>query len=186
MHITKKCLAAIVGWCNRVAFHLALAILVSLTLAPALTHAADAPITINLKQFKVLKGVNGEPKFTDASLVLPGDVLEYRATYTNRGSVPLSVTATLPVPDNVEYVKDSAKSKANLAHSVALKDLQFASEPLMKKTISSSGVTLMQAIPYADYRFVRWDLSALAPGTSVEVSIRAMVSVNLDAESTPK
>lgn len=170
----------------RASRHLALIFLISLPLATAQSPAAEAPVVINLKQFKVLKGANGEPKFTDASLVLPGDVIEYRAVYTNRGAVPLSVIATLPVPESAEYVKDSAKSKSNLAHSVALKDLQFASEPLMKKTITSSGATLLQAVPYADYRFVRWDLSAIPAGSSVEVSIRAMISTQLDTEGSTK
>jgi uncharacterized repeat protein (TIGR01451 family) len=162
--------------------------------APAfhLAHAAEpvagaktqSPIVITLKQFKVTKETNGEAKFVDASIVVPGDVLEYRATYTNRGNVPLSVVANLPVPQSVEYVKDSAKAKSNIPHAVAQKDGQFTSEPIMKKTVSAAGATLYQPVPYATYRFVRWDLGSMAPGTSVEVSIRAKVSDSQE-DATP-
>jgi len=90
-----------------------------------LAHAAEptakgpSPIVITLKQFKVVKEANGETKLVDGTIVVPGDVLEYRAIYTNRGTVPLSVVASLPVPESVEYVKDSAKSKGNIPHTVA-------------------------------------------------------------------
>lgn len=159
-------------------------------LTPACVAAADAdssaktqsPIVVNLKQFKVVLDAKGEAKYIDASLVLPGDMLEYQATYTNRSTLPLAVTATLPVPQAVEYVKDSAKAKPALAHSVALKDSVFAQEPLTRKVAATGGATLVQQVPYAEYRFVRWDLGRLAPGASAEVSIRAQVGQNLDSE----
>jgi uncharacterized repeat protein (TIGR01451 family) len=137
---------------------------------------SQSPIVVSLKQFKVVKEANGDAKFVDGSIVVPGDVLEYRATYTNRGAVPLSVVASLPVPESVEYVKGSAKAKGNIAHTVAQKDAQFAAEPLMKPTLTASGATVMQAVPYSTYRFVRWNLGSMAPGTSTEVSIRTKVS----------
>ena len=143
---------------------------------------SKAPIVVRLKQFKVVKDAKGEPKLIDASLVLPGDVIEYQATYSNRGLTPLTVTATLPVPESVEYVKDSAKTSANLPHTVALKDSQFAQEPLVRKTTASGGAALTQQVPYAQYRFVRWDLGKLMPGASTEVSIRAQVSQTLEGE----
>ncbi len=123
----------------------------------------SAPIAISLKQFKVLKDEQGEFKFVDAALVLPGDVIEYRATYSNQSKNTLPVIATVPVPESMEYLKDSAKAKNNLAHTVALKDSQFANEPLLQKVVTASGATLSQAVPYASYRFVRWDLGRLAP-----------------------
>jgi uncharacterized repeat protein (TIGR01451 family) len=140
------------------------------------------PIVVKLKQFKVVKDAKGEPKLMDASLVLPGDVIEYQATYSNRGLTPLSVTATLPVPESVEYVKESAKSSTSLPHTVALKDSQFAQEPLVRRVTETGGAAVTQQVPYAQYRFVRWDLGKLMPGASIEVSIRAQVAQNLEGE----
>lgn len=145
---------------------------------PALGGSAktQAPIAINLKQFRVVQGENGDTRFLDARVVMPGDVIEYRATYVNRGSSTLPVVATMPIPESMEYIKDSAQSNKKLAHTVALKDAQFSNEPLLQKVLSASGVTQSQPVPYASYRYVRWDLGRLAPGNAVEVSVRAKVA----------
>jgi uncharacterized repeat protein (TIGR01451 family) len=127
--------------------------------------------------------VKGEVQLLDAALVLPGDVIEYRASYANRGTTTLPVVATLPIPESLEYIKDSASAKNNIAHTVALKDSQFSNEPLLRKVATASGTTLSQPIPYASYRYVRWDLGRLAPGNSIEVSVRAMVAQNLEIDA---
>lgn len=145
---------------------------------------AQSPISISLKQFKVVKDEQGEVKFFDAALVVPGDVIEYRAVYSNLSTSALPVIATMPIPDSMEYVKESAKAKGNLAHTVAAKDAQYANEPLQQKVTTASGATLSQPVPYASYRFVRWDLGRLSPGSSVEVSVRAKVSQDPERDAT--
>jgi len=137
---------------------------------------AASPIAINLKQFKVIQTEQGEQKLIDAALVVPGDVIEYRATYVNRASVALPVVATLPVPESMEYIKESAKANGNLAHTVALKDSRYSAEPLLQKVTTAGGQIQTQPAPYAAYRFVRWDLGRLPAESSVDVSIRAKVS----------
>jgi hypothetical protein len=146
---------------------------------------SQSPIVVTLKQFKVTTDAKGVSKLGDAGVVIPGDVIEYQATYSNRGASVLSVTATMPVPEAVEYQKDSAKSKPSLPHMVALKDSVFAQEPLVKKITSAGGATLLQPVPVTDYRFVQWDLGRLLPNTSVEVSIRTKVSQIPEVEATP-
>ena len=171
------------------ALALACALAASVLVWPGAAFAADAgnpskavaPITIQLRQYKVQTDDKGGTKLTDAALVLPGDVVEYRAIYANRSSTALPVVATLPIPDAMEYIADSAKSDGNLAHVVAQRDAQFASEPLRKTLAGSNGAMLMQTVPYASYRFVRWDLGRLAAGSQIEVSVRAKVSQGLDA-----
>jgi uncharacterized repeat protein (TIGR01451 family) len=149
----------------------------------AVGSKSQSPIVISLKQFKVLNDEKGETKFLDAALVLPGDVIEYRASYSNRGSSALAVIATIPIPESTEYLKESASTRSGIPHTVALKDAQFSKEPLLQKTTAASGVTLYQPIPYASYRYVRWDLGKVAPGGLVEVSVRAKVSQNLEADA---
>jgi uncharacterized repeat protein (TIGR01451 family) len=144
----------------------------------------QAPIAINLKLFKVVKNEKGEQEYVDAALVLPGDIVEYRATYANRGKAALPVIATLPIPESMEYIKESAKAKDGIAHTVALKDSQFSKEPLLRQVATASGATLSQPLPYASYRYVRWDLGRLSPGNSIEVSVRAKVSQNLDVDAS--
>ena len=91
MHTTRKLFPSLLLVC--------LSLLLA-CLAPLPVFAADAdsakgqsPMVVTLKQFKVTKDAKGETKYIDASVVLPGDVLEYQATYTNRGTAPLAVTA---------------------------------------------------------------------------------------------
>ena len=152
--------------------------------ADAASSKSVAPIAINLKQFKVVKDEKGDVQLLDAALVLPGDVIEYRASYFNRGTTTLPVVATLPIPESLEYIKDSASAKNNIAHTVALKDSQFSIEPLLRKVVTPGGATLSQAVPYASYRYVRWDLGRLAPGNSIEVSVRAKVAQNLEVDAS--
>ena len=155
----------------------------SVSAADAGNSKEQAPIVVNLKQFKVVKDDKGEQQFVDAALVLPGDVIEYRATYANRGKSALPIVATMPIPESMEYIKESAQAKDGIAHTVALKDSQFSNEPLLRKVVTASGATLSQPLPYASYRYVRWDLGRLSPGNSIEVSVRAKVSQNLDVEA---
>jgi len=145
---------------------------------------AQAPVAINLKQFKVTKDEQGQTKYVEAALVVPGDVIEYRAIYSNRSGNVLPVVATMPIPESMEYVKESAKTNGKAVHTVAAKDAQYAYEPLQQKVTTASGATLSQPVPYASYRFVRWDLGRLSPGSSVEVSVRAKVSQDLEKDAT--
>lgn len=145
---------------------------------------AKAPVSINLTQFKVVKDEQGQSKLVDAALVVPGDVVEYRAVYSNRSGSALPVIATMPIPESMEYIKASAKSNGKAVHTVAAKDAQYAQEPLLKKVTTASGATLSQPVPYASYRFVRWDLGRLPPGGSVEVSVRTKVSEDLVKDTT--
>lgn len=141
---------------------------------------ATAPITINLTQYKVVKDEQGKLAYVDAALVVPGDIVEYRAVYSNRSNSVLPVVATLPIPESMEYVQKSAKSNAKAAYTVATKEASYAQEPLQQKVTTASGATLSQPVPYASYRFVRWDLGRLSPGSSVEVSVQTKVSEDLE------
>jgi uncharacterized repeat protein (TIGR01451 family) len=152
--------------------------------AAAVASQVKAPIAINLQQFKVVKDDQGKTKLVDAALVLPGDVIEYRAVYSNRSGSALPVVATMPIPESMEYIKDSAKTNGKAAHTVAAKDAQYAQEPLQQKVTTASGATLSQPVPYASYRFVRWDLGRLPSGSSVEVSVRTKVSEDLEKDAT--
>lgn len=141
------------------------------------------PIAIQLKQFKVTKGEGTEEKLGDASVVLPGDVIEYRAVYSNRGLKALPVVATLPIPDGTEYVKESADSQNKIPHTVAQKDSKFSTEPLIQKVNAVGDAKKPQPVPYSMYRYVRWDLGQLLPGSSVEVRARTKVISNQDGEA---
>ena len=160
-----------------VAFYTCFAALWWLNVPWTLAHAeATSPLNVQLTQFKVGQDRDGRPVLTEAAQIAPGDLLEYKATYSNQGTEPLAVIAVLPVPQSMEYVPNSALHAAGFRHEVAQQDQRFAAEPLKFKVPGADNSQPVALVPYANYRFVQWDLGSLAPGTSVEVRLRASVS----------
>lgn len=176
--------ASVAIWLVSLLVQAALAADMAVPATASATGTSEQPVVVTLTQFKLGQDEKGELQFLDASVVKPGDVLEYRASYKNQSSSTLSVVATLPVPEELEYLPDSASVRSAgsrlFGHTVALKDWQFATEPLMRSNTSADGSKVSYAVPYAEYRYVRWQLDALAPGAAVEVSLRARVSQTVD------
>jgi len=133
--------------------------------------AETAAVTVSLRQSKVVKAIDGKEQLLDAASVKPGDVIEYTATYTNKTSKPVSgLVADLPIPEGLEYLPRSAKPGATLVKA-AVKDGEFAAEPLMRKARDGKA----EPVPYGDYRALRWTLGQLPAGGVTSVSARAKV-----------
>ena len=139
--------------------------------------ATASPLAMKLTVQRVLVDAQGHEQFVEASEVRPGDLLEYRSIYTNRGARALSkVEATLPVPTHTRYEARSAWPAPALA---SRGDAQYAAEPLMQRVRDASGNEVLKAVPLAQYRSLRWSLDALQPGQSV--TVRARMRVDADA-----
>ncbi|MDY7579507.1 hypothetical protein RGU70_14405 [Herbaspirillum sp. RTI4] len=137
---------------------------------PAL--AAKSAVTVQLSQSRVVKGADGKEQLLDAKSVKPGDVIEYRVTYTNRSDKAVSgVVATLPIPVGLEYQSQSARPNA-IPVQAATSDQVYGAEPLIHKI---GGKT--EPVPYADYRTLRWTIGQLAAHGQAIVSARAVVPV---------
>jgi len=153
----------------------------------AVTDKKEA-VVIQLSQKRVVSGPQGE-RLEEMSSVKPGDIIEYRATYTNVSKQPVQgLVAQLPVPEGLEYVPKSAKP-SNAALQMAARDGQFGVEPLQRKLADGS----VQPLPYNEYRTMRWNIGQLNAGASVAVSTRAKVEgatplsiTATPAASTPK
>lgn len=131
---------------------------------------AAAAVEVVLVQSKVVKGTDGKEQLAAADTVRPGDVLEYRATYTNKSGKPVKgLVANLPIPEGLEYQANSAEPAGKLV-TVATKDGRFAAEPL-SRTVNGK----VQPVPYNEYRSVRWSLGQLPASGSTEVRARARV-----------
>jgi len=140
----------------------------------------QSAVVVELTQFKVVKGADGKEQLQDAATVKPGDVLEYRATYTNKskGTVK-ALVANLPIPEGLAYQAKSAKPGAKLVQA-ATKNGVFAAEPLMQKVPGKivngkAGPDKIVPVPYEEYRNLRWKLDKLPAGGVTEVSARAVV-----------
>lgn len=150
------------------------------TVATPARATASAParveaVGIVLTQAKVVKSADGKEQLVDAPGVKPGDVLEYRAVYTNRTDKAVTgAMATLPIPEGLVYQPRSARpvSSAGVTLQAATKDGVFAAEPLMRQVKGKA-----EPVPYAEYRALRWNLGSLGAKAQATVSARAAVEV---------
>ena len=137
--------------------------------APA-AATVKSDVSVELTQRKVIKDAQGKEQLVDASTVKPGDVLEYRATYTNNSAKTVTgLMGELPIPLGLEYQRKTAQPGAAQVKA-ATKEGVFSAEPLMRK----SGA-VQQEVPYSEYRKLRWTLGQLQAGAKATVSARAAV-----------
>ena len=135
--------------------------------------AGGKTVAVALTQYKVVKAADGKEQLLDASSVKPGDILEYRATYTNNtGKAVSGLVADLPIPEGLEYLPRSAKPGAALVKA-ATKDGIYGAEPLLRKAEGNK----TESVPYGDYRALRWTLGQLPASGVAAVSARAKVEV---------
>ena len=100
--------------------------------APAVSGAALAKpaVDVVLVQSKVTRDAQGKEQLVAAGAVKPGDVLEYRASYTNKSAKPVKgLVASLPIPEGLEYLPGTAAPGGEKVMA-ATKDGRFAAVPL--------------------------------------------------------
>jgi len=125
---------------------------------PAASQQQNNPLVTKLEARKVVRSAEGKESFAPADSAKPGDVIEYVATYRNTGKQPLrNLEATLPIPDNTEFVPGSA----NPADARASLDAKtYAAMPL-KRTTVKDGKAVEALVPVRDYRSLRWSAAEL-------------------------
>ncbi len=139
--------------------------------ARSATARSNELVEARLQQFIVTAGANGGEELKEAGSVKPGDILEYRVRYTNRsGNAVNGFTATLPLPEQLEYLPRSATPGADSVRA-ATADSRYAPEPLMRTVPGQTA----EPVPYAEYRSLRWNLGQLPAGAVAEVAARARV-----------
>ena len=135
-------------------------------------HAQQAPVEAKLEVRKVVRGAGASEAFASGDVVKPGDVIEYVATFRNTTDKPVrNLEPTLPLPEQTELVPGSARP-ASARASLDARD--FAVLPLKRKTVANGRETV-EAVPYREYRALRWPSLDLAAGQSVTVSARVRV-----------
>ena len=134
--------------------------------------APASAVTVKLSQHLVT-AENGAEKLVEVKYVKPGDVIEYRARYTNSSAKPVtSLVATLPVHENLEYMAGTAKP-TKPAVQAATKDLKYGPEPLMT---TPEGAGKPVPVPYSEYRSLRWTVGTLPASGVFEAVARMRVS----------
>jgi uncharacterized repeat protein (TIGR01451 family) len=153
------------------AFGFALALLAAALPAQAQTPAKD-PVDARLEVHKVVRAADGRESVSAADAVKPGDVLEYVVTYRNNGARPVrDLAATLPIPPATELISGSEKP-AGARGSVDARE--FNAVPLKRK-VRRDGREMDEAVPFREYRALRWQTPELKAGQTVTFSARVRV-----------
>jgi uncharacterized repeat protein (TIGR01451 family) len=151
-------------------------------LAPLSVFSDEGNVTVQLTAQKVVARTDGTEEFLAAEEAVPGQTLLYTAAYHNRGTAAIkNLRATLPVPEGMEYLPDSAKP-ADV--SASLDGVVFQPVPLKHKVKSPDGTEHDELVPYAQYRTLRWSVGDLAPDATVTISARAKI-LNLQTNPSP-
>lgn len=152
----------------------AVALIGSTGFAVAQNAPGRANVVPQLSAFKVAASADGE-KLVSADKIAPGEVIEYQVRYANTGAKPAkNLQATLPIPASLEWVPNSARPAADVLASLDGKT--FALMPLMRKVKAPDGTEKTVAVPSSEYRFLRWSISSLGAGQSVQVAARARLA----------
>lgn len=131
------------------------------------------PLVTTLDARKVIAGADGKESFEAATVVKPGDVIEYVAAYRNTGKQPLAkLEATLPIPPNTEFIIASARPATAQA---SVDGQNFKPMPLKRKVRAADGKESEQLVPPRDYRFLRWYPDALGGEKALSFSARVRV-----------
>jgi len=135
---------------------------------------AQAPQLTSELQVQRVETVDGQTVFKPAQTSKPGDVLEYRVSYTNHSKSAISgLVANLPIPPGTTLVDRSAIPPDAFASTDGAK---FAPVPLMRVVKSADGKEQRVLVPLEEYRELRWNLDTLPAGTTKQVQARVRVN----------
>ncbi|HEY2952420.1 MAG TPA: hypothetical protein VGK40_07555 [Verrucomicrobiae bacterium] len=149
-------------------------ICVALGAAGLVRGESKGDVAISLVAQKVSIAADGKEVLRVADRAMPGEVIQYDARYKNGGKEKVrSLEPTLPIPPGLEYLPDSAKPAPAKA---SLDGKKFAPVPLTRPVRMPDGQVVEQAVPFSEYRALRWNVGDLPAGESVTVSARARLS----------
>lgn len=135
--------------------------------------ATGDQLEIGMQAFRVAN-VAGKASLQPTEHARPGDTIEYRVSYRNTGSAPArQVAATLPVPaGSMAYLPGSASPQRVEA---SLDGKSYAPAPLTRSVVRE-GRKVVETVPVAEYRFLRWNLGDIPAGQTLTVSARMRVT----------
>jgi uncharacterized repeat protein (TIGR01451 family) len=147
----------------------------------SLAKPAAGTVAVELTANRVTKA-QGKEVLVPAEQAKPGELIEYRALYRNDGaSEAKGLLATLPIPRGTQYVAGSALPRGVQA---SLDGRAFAAVPLKRTVRLPDGRTVVQDVPVAEYRVLRWPLGALPARDKRTVSARVRVEPTAVAVNT--
>jgi len=135
---------------------------------------ARADVTSQLSAVKVSVGADGKETFAAAPSVKPGELIEYRVDYRNKGDeTARTLEVTLPIPVGLEFQPGSPQPGGARA---SLDGKTYQDMPLKRMVRQADGKEVEQVVPVSEYRFLRWTAGDLGAGKTTRYSARMRVS----------
>jgi uncharacterized repeat protein (TIGR01451 family) len=160
------------GKFRKVALNAALAFMMAASWGTAFAKDAGAQVEGTLNQSRIVV-VNGKETVAAADKVSPGDLLEYKVRYVNKGAGPAkNLVVTLPIPQGLELAPATDNPKGALG---SLDGQRFEPMPIKRSVKQADGKEILQDVPLAQYRALRWQVEQLDAGKSANFSARAKV-----------
>ncbi len=153
--------------------------LASLLLGGAFAANAQSKgdLQVSLIARKVTADAGGKERLVAADTARPGEVIQYDAVYLNKARRELrNLSPTLPIPAGMEFVAGSAVPAAALA---SVDGRTFEPFPLVRKVKRPDGRIEEVAVPFSEYRALRWNSGDLEVGATTRVIARARLQTNV-------
>ncbi len=109
----------------------------------------------------------GKETLHPATVAEPGNVLEYKLTYTSKADKPLAVQhISVPVPQNTHYLPNSAYTSVASQFQVSIDGgKHWESEPVKRMRKGKDGKLEEVTIPESEYTHLRWqEKNDIGPG----------------------
>lgn len=147
------------------------------TAFPVFAQQTEAVSSV-LEVYRIDTDQNGGEIANQVDEVFPGDLIEYRLTYTNNLSESISqLQPVLPIPIGMEYELESA-SPALTGASLSNSGTDFQSVPLTRQVRDASGEVVTQLVSGREYRRLRWTVETLGANEDVLLIARVRVISN--------
>lgn len=150
--------------------------------APLHAQVAE-PQALTITAHNVTAEADERPEIT-SGVSRPGDVIEYRLTFTNlTGGVISDVVLNDPIPDGLVFVPGSVRiSREDLLVEYSIDDgASWSENPVVQ--VETTGINPTQPAPAEAYTHVRWTVTGdVNPGAQVMARFRARVAGSPDAE----
>ncbi|MCI0743820.1 MAG: hypothetical protein L0Y58_00290 [Verrucomicrobia subdivision 3 bacterium] len=159
---------------SRAAIIAALAVSLCISIPTAQAQSGN-DVVVTLKAQKVTVARDGKETLRLADRATPGEIIQYDAVYKNQSKSGVrNLQPTLPIPAGLEYLPNSAKPAPAKA---SIDGKNFSPLPLMRQVALPDGRTKEEAVPYSEYRALRWELGDLDSGKVAVVSARARLAL---------
>lgn len=154
------------------------AIIIALGLVVQSHAQQNDPVQSVLEVYKITVDEEGEEIASETTEVTPGDLIEYRLTYTNNLDEGISqLNPILPIPVGMAYEIGSASPNLEGA-SLSNTGNTFQNVPLTRQVRRPDGTTVEEEVPGREYRRLRWLVPSLGAGDQVILVARVKVIDN--------